>query len=310
MITFRYPYILGRFTSIKTGLQGFLARKDTLLGMNARNLEIIFPHNQRRDFPLVDDKVVAKELMIAAGIAVPRTYDVLEGFPDLSRLDHILASHEEFVLKPACGSGGKGIFLAAERAPGGVRTASGRFVTRDAVRQHMAETLFGNFSTNRSDRVLVEERLHPHPFFRDFYPVGLADIRVIVFRRNPVMSMLRLPTKKSGGTANLHQGGVGVGIEISTGRTLRAVCRGDSLLKHPDSGRALLDAVIPAWKSIIAVASSAAARVPLGYVGVDIVMGPDERPIVLELNARPGLQIQNATGIGLRGILSAGPVPC
>lgn len=291
-------------------LRGFLERRDDLLSMNARNLEIIFEHNRRRDFPLVDDKVIAKGLLSAAGILVPETYDVLEGFLELDRLDGLLEKHVEFVVKPACGSGGNGVFVAAGRAGDGVVTASGRRVSRAELRRHLAETLYGSFSTNRSDKALVEERLHPHPFFRDFFPVGLADIRVIVFRGKPVLSMARLPTEKSGGTANLHQGGVGVGVDLATGITTRAVCRGASMRRHPDSGRELVGAKVPAWDDVIRTAVLSAAQVPLGYVGVDIVLDPLGRALVLELNARPGLQIQNATGVGLRAALRSGGSAC
>lgn len=37
----------------------------------------------------------------------------------------------------------------------------------------------------------------------------------------------------------------------------------------------------------------------LGYIGVDIVLDRDLGPLVLELNARPGLSIQLANKIGL-----------
>ena len=40
----------------------------------------------------------------------------------------------------------------------------------------------------------------------------------------------------------------------------------------------------------------------LGYIGVDMVLDQDKGPLILELNARPGLNIQiaNDTGLTLR----------
>jgi predicted ATP-grasp superfamily ATP-dependent carboligase len=38
----------------------------------------------------------------------------------------------------------------------------------------------------------------------------------------------------------------------------------------------------------------------LGYLGVDIVLDRDKGPMLLELNARPGISIQNANRFGLR----------
>jgi hypothetical protein len=37
----------------------------------------------------------------------------------------------------------------------------------------------------------------------------------------------------------------------------------------------------------------------LGYMGTDMVLDKEEGPMVLELNARPGLAIQIANGAGL-----------
>jgi alpha-L-glutamate ligase-like protein len=283
--------------------RAFLQRRDELLGMNARNLEVIFEYNHRKDFPLVDDKCVTKALLSAAGVPVPITLGVIEGFLELEGLEKILAPFSDFVIKPACGSGGSGVFLAAGRAPGGVLSASGRFITEKEVRRHVAEILYGSFSTNRSDKALIEERLLPHAFFKEFYPIGLADIRVIVFKGEPVLCMLRLPTAGSHGTANLHQGGVGLGVDIRTGKTTSAICRGQNVEMHPDSGKALLGATVPLWDDLVKTAAKAASQVPLGYVGVDLVLVPGNKVVVLELNARPGLQIQNATRTGLRMVL-------
>jgi alpha-L-glutamate ligase-like protein len=283
--------------------RSFLRRRNELLGMNARNLEVIFEHNLRKDFPLVDDKCITKDLLSRAGVATPRTLGIIEGFPELEGLENLLLPHDDFVIKPACGSGGSGVFLAAGRAPGGYLSPSGRFIAEKEMRRHVAEILYGSFSTNRSDKALIEERLLPHPFFKEFYPVGLADIRVIVFKRNPALCMLRLPTSGSHGTANLHQGGVGLGVDVRTGTTTSAVCRGRKLVSHPDSGKPLIGAEVPLWEEVIRTAVHAASQVPLGYVGVDLVLVPGNKVVVLELNARPGLQIQNATRTGLRTVL-------
>jgi len=43
---------------------------------------------------------------------------------------------------------------------------------------------------------------------------GLPDIRVIAYNMVPVMAMMRIPTKESGGKANIHGGACAVGIDI------------------------------------------------------------------------------------------------
>lgn len=50
----------------------------------------------------------------------------------------------------------------------------------------------------------------------------------------------------------------------------------------------------------------------LGLYGVDVVIPASERPLVLEVNARPGLEIHNVTGLGLDAAIarvSAGEPP-
>jgi hypothetical protein len=51
---------------------------------------------------------------------------------------------------------------------------------------------------------------------------------------------------------------------------------------------------------ILRTAAAAQEASHLGYVGVDIVLHPEKGPMVLELNAQPGLQIQLANGEGLK----------
>ena len=105
------------------------------------------------------------------------------------------------------------------------------------------------------------------------------------------MSMVRLPTKSSDGRANLHQGAIGAGISLSTGKTNNAVIKNQIVDFHPDTGHKLVDLQIPFWKEVLVLAAQCYDMVELGYLGADIVLTPDQGPILLELNARPGLGI-------------------
>src|SRR5690606_28440359 len=53
------------------------------------------------------------------------------------------------------------------------------------------------------------------------------------------------------------------------------------------------------WDVILDISSRCYELTGLGYIGVDIVLDRDLGPLVLELNARPGLAIQIANGQGL-----------
>jgi D-alanine-D-alanine ligase-like ATP-grasp enzyme len=50
---------------------------------------------------------------------------------------------------------------------------------------------------------------------------------------------------------------------------------------------------------MLEMAAHAFEMTELGYVGVDIAMDKDQGPMILELNARPGLSIQIANRAGL-----------
>jgi alpha-L-glutamate ligase-like protein len=122
---------------------------------------------------------------------------------------------------------------------------------------------------------------------------------VIVYRGYPVMAMVRLPTRASRGKANLHQGAVGSGIDIATGVTLNGVVDNEVVAHHPDTSQPIAGLQIPDWHTILDIASRCYELTGLGYIGVDIVLDRDLGPLVLELNARPGLAIQIANRQGL-----------
>jgi alpha-L-glutamate ligase-like protein len=113
------------------------------------------------------------------------------------------------------------------------------------------------------------------------------------------MAMVRLPTRASHGKANLHQGAVGAGIDIATGVSLNGVIDTEVVTHHPDTTHAICGLQIPDWDTILDISARCYELTGLGYIGVDIVLDRDLGPLVLELNARPGLAIQIANGQGL-----------
>ncbi|TNE89842.1 MAG: hypothetical protein EP330_10080 [Deltaproteobacteria bacterium] len=284
-----------------------MSRWSSLFGMNRRNVELVHARNPRRYYPLVDDKIVAKERLVAVGVPVPATLAVCEGLRDLPALLEGLADQESFVIKPSLGGGGHGILVVGERVePGCWRKAGGEILDLEALHEHAANILFGAFSRGAmTDRILVEPRVTPGGVYAEMWGDGLSDLRVITLERQPVMAMVRVPTASSEGRANLHQGGLGLAVDLETGRVTRAVRNGRLISRHPDNGAQLEGICLPAWQETLDVARRAAGSVPLGYLGVDIVHDKDLGPLVLELNARPGLEIQNVHGRGLASFLEA-----
>src|SRR5262249_8259025 len=146
---------------------------------------------------------------------------------------------------------------------------------------------------------ILQQRVRLHPDFEPIAYKGIPDIRVILYRHEPAMAMLRLPTKASNGRANLHQGGIGTGVDLSSGLTHHAVQRNRFVLEHPDTGVAVVGRRVPHWKEVLDTSRRVAEAVGLGYVGVDIVIDAEQGPMLLEANARPGLAIQIANARGL-----------
>lgn len=275
-------------------------RQKGILGMNRRNAEYIMACNPRSAYPTVDDKALTKELASANGIPTPRTHDIVSHHGEIRHLERRLEGLEEFVVKPTRGTGGSGILLVAQRSREGFLKASGEPLTMEGLRYHFSEIISGIHSLEgREDRALIESLVHPHPVFEGVIYKGVPDVRIIVYLGIPTMAMVRLPTRASDGKANLHRGAIGAGIVIATGRTLPAVHGKSIVTSHPDTGHPVAGIQVPDWDRMLMMAAKACDMTGLRYVGADLVLDRDEGPLLLELNARPGLAIQIANRSGL-----------
>lgn len=271
-----------------------------VLGINARNAEYLLPHNKRRFYPLVDDKLETKKLAEAAGIAVPTLYGVIHSAAEVRHLPAIIENHDDFVVKPARGSGGEGIVVVTGRTGTYFRLANGSLITADELSYMVQNIVSGIYSLGgQPDKALIEYRVRFDTVFEAIAYQGVPDVRIISFFGFPVMAMVRLPTRLSGGKANLHQGAIGAGIDIATGRTLTAVWRNSIVESHPDTSNPVSDITIPQWDTLLDLAARAFELTKLSYQGIDIVLDAERGPLILELNARPGLNIQIANRAGL-----------
>lgn len=276
-----------------------------VLGMNGRNVKYIARYNERQLYPLVDDKLNTKEAARRAGIAVPDLLGVIESQWQLRKLQSLIGDWQRFVIKPARGSGGKGILVITGRDFDFYIRSNGRKLGLPSLHHHINNVLSGLYSLGgKPDRVMFETVIDYDPVFNDYTYEGVPDIRIIVFKGFPVMAMMRCSTHASDGRANLHQGAIGVGIDICTGRSLLAVQHNRPLTEHPDTGMSFDALSIPDWNTILELAAGCFEMTGLGYIGCDIVLDRHKGPVILELNARPGLAIQVANGQGLAQRLS------
>jgi alpha-L-glutamate ligase-like protein len=281
-------------------------RRAGVIGINQRNSRYTLRWNPRHLYPLVDDKLRTKRLCQAAGIPTPKLLGVATHQHAVQGLPQRIASHERFVLKPSRGAMGNGILVVKGRLGARFVRAGGRELDETALLYHAASIVSGLYAiAGQPDAAMVEELLIVHPELAEVSTDGVPDIRVIVYRGIPVMAMTRLPTSRSGGRANLHQGAVGVGIDLASGTTMHAALENRPVKRHPDSRAPLLGRQIPHFARAVEAAVRATDQTGLGYVGADIVIDANLGPVVLELNARPGLAVQVVNRAGLLPRLSA-----
>ncbi|WP_417346706.1 alpha-L-glutamate ligase-like protein [Ferrimonas sp.] len=271
-----------------------------IMGMNQRNISYIGRYNPRSLYKLVDDKLKTKQIALKGDIAVPDLISVIGQQHEVADLTNRIRGFGGFCIKPAQGSGGKGILVITKVTDGRFFKPSGSEVTLPEMERHVSNILAGLFSLGgKNDVAVIEALIQFDPVFDGYSFEGVPDIRLIVFKGYPVMGMLRLSTAASDGKANLHQGAVGVGIDIATGRALRAVQFDEPVTHHPDTNKELSKMQVPHWDRLMTLAAGCYEMSGLGYLGTDMVLDTERGPLLLELNARPGLAIQIANGEGL-----------
>lgn len=273
---------------------------DEVLGINERNLNWVYPKNPRKFFALADDKVRTKQILSEAKIPVAKQLMVIDRVGEIEQMWSTMPP-VDCAIKPSHGRGGGGILILNNK--GAIWEKSEKPLTGAEIYRHLANIIFGVYSFGSDDSALIEEKIVPHKAITTIFNEGVADLRVIVCDNQPVMAMLRIPTIKSRGKANLHQGALGIGIDMMTGRTTRAFNGEGYVSSHPDSGHALSGFHVPYWKECLEIAIQSSKAVPLNYLGVDIAFDDVRGPLVLEINVRPGLEIQNVNEQGLKSIL-------
>lgn len=267
-----------------------------ILGINARNLLYIRPYNKKKAIKMADSKLKSKHFLSARGIPVPKLHGVIRSREELEKFDfNTLPSN--FVLKPNFGYGGEGIIPIIGRSDGDFVKSSGKNMTADDMADHIGDIIDGRYSiTGVSDFAFFEQLIVCDDKIAKFAYKGLPDIRVVVHNLIPVMAMLRLPTEKSDGKANLHLGAIAAGIDIAKG-VVTNVIEGEEIVEGPPGLRGL---EIPYWDEILLISSKVQLITNLGYLAVDIAIDKTSGPVLLEMNARAGLGVQIANLAPLR----------
>ncbi|MBI3332366.1 DUF1704 domain-containing protein [Candidatus Peregrinibacteria bacterium] len=273
-----------------------------VLGLNARNLLYIKPFNPRKAVAFADDKLKTKAFLAARGIPVAKIYAKIETRAQLQAFD-FAALPDECVLKPNYGFGGEGILILKGRKDGEFLVQGKKPISDLELREHIEDILDGKFSiSGRADTAFFEKILVADPAFAPFRPTGLPDIRIVVFNLVPIMAMIRIPTAQSSGKANVHLGGIGIGIDIAKGVTTHAT-QYNKILKELPHGGSPAGIAIPRWEEMLLISSRIQQITNIGYLAVDLTLDADQGPALLEVNARAGLMLQVANLAPLRSRL-------
>lgn len=278
-----------------------MAKLSDILGINARSADYLVL-NKKAPRKRADDKLLTKSMLKRARVAHPRLLGVLKDVHEVRNFDWKKLTGG-FALKPVQGFGGQGIILVKKQAKeeGKFWTVDGKKISADDLMIHAVDIVEGKFSHNNlPDKAMIEERITIHPKFKKMAVGGAPDVRVIVFNNIPVMAMLRLPTEESSGKANLHQGAIGLGIDMATGITTYGVYKNNQIKHFPDTNKKVNGIAIPYWNKILLMAVKTQRVSHLPYLSVDMLIDEEKGPVVLELNDQPGLSIQLANMTGLR----------
>lgn len=276
--------------------------KHGILGLNARNLLYLRPYNPRKAVAFADNKLKTKAYLSARGIPGAKMYAKIESRDQLRAFD-FGSLPDSCVLKPNYGFGGEGILVLQGRK-NGMFLEQGKYpIPEQYMREHIEDILDGKFSVNgKQDTAFFEKILVAHEGFAPFRPAGLPDVRIVVFNLVPVMAMLRVPTVASRGKANVHMGGIGIGIDMAKGTTTHAFQYSHLIDELPHGGPPS-GIEIPHWEEMLLIASRIQSMTNIGYLAVDLTLDEDQGPVLLEVNARAGLMVQVANLSPLRARL-------
>lgn len=310
-----------------------------ILGNNARNLLYIKKFNDKKGIRLANNKLQTKDFLVERGIPFAKTYGIISNRKELYEFDFAYLPKKNFVVKPNHGSKWQGVYIVKyieeehseeiiiekpkkrfekrwerikksffqefeNKYHHGKYQIGDELLTDQEFRRRLLDLLDGKYSmTLWWDSIIIEEKLIAGELFKDFCEYGLADIRVIVFNLVPVATMIRVPTKDSGGKANLAQWGLGFGIEVGSGKITSLLWKNKIYkIKFPKKFAHFHNKKLPYRNDILFLSSKVQYFVNLWYLALDWVI-TNEWPKLLEINARAWLEVQKVSDTKLKNIL-------
>ncbi len=299
-----------------------------ILWIHKRNNNYIKKFNPQKGIRLAKNKIKTKKFLYERWIPVPKTLFECKSESDRLQFDFTQIRSTQFVLKPNKWSKWEGIVIvqdmkrttSAEQQyswwdkirgldrkiilSGYMFLIKGIWISEYELKKQMIGIFKGLYNQSHiHDTLLIEEKLIPWKGFELFCQYGLADIRIIMFNLVPTIAMLRVPTQESGWKANLAQWGIGLWVDIVTGKITSLYYQWESYHQDfPTEWMFLHNKKVPYRQEILQHSSNIQYFVNSGYLGMDWVI-TEHGPKLLEINARSWLEIQNITGIPLLQIM-------
>lgn len=272
-----------------------------ILGMNARHTYTSLNPSSAKQYGF--SKLRTKELMNEHEIPTPQVYHIFSSHTETEEVNWD-AIPVPFVIKPANGLAGKGIWIIKDKHPTEQiwRNNFNEELDLGDIKLHVQNIIDGEFSVWGSNhQAIVEERIIAHPALAKYSYKGTPDVRVIVFNSVPVMAEARIPTKESEGKANLDRGAIGLGIDMATGISTYGITGKSGFISHfPNSKKKVNGIKIPNWPQLLETAVRAANAAGFVFMGADLFIHPEKGPMIVEMNGFPGLSIQLANRAGLK----------
>ncbi len=264
-----------------------------LLGQNARNLSYIKGGNFKLAKKLADSKLTTKKFLARHKVAVPETLQIIAKHSEIS-LEKIRAYEPPFVIKPNNGYWGKWILIIDEiNTQWNFVTNSWDIYSPEKLSEHFTYVLDGFYSLSWGrDKVIIEKKIILTKEIELLGKYGLPDLRIVTYNMVPVMAMIRIPTEESDGKANIHWGACAAGIDIGSGRLTYISSKWKIVKSIPGIGD-VRGMIVPDWDKILSLAVQVQQVTGIKFLWCDVVLDERDGPLLLEINVRPWLEIQN-----------------
>ena len=308
----REPFPLGY--KVNAWRHGFLSFSEALYD---------FPRNDRRDYiddytrlyrcarlnpapQFFDHKFLLRSVLLGKGFPQPATVALifrndilLNPFDEAARYvtvdefeQWLIRDGGDFIIKPQNGRFGRDIYL--------IEVQNGALVRRRGSETRPFKL------TNRNEVLLAERRVRQGAFWHNLYPESSNSIRALTMwtpgDEKPFLGAAaqRIGTADTMPTDNFSGGWIAAPIDPATGRLGTGSrhpvkARGKQLrgiTHHPDTSAQIEGAVLPHWDGLRDTVVRAAASLPTNrYVGWDVIVDESGAAVILEGNAKPGLDV-------------------